>query len=111
MPDRPRLPVTIVEVSCSLRILPEISIRSQHRIKAGTDLESLLGQADGRLEQSSPGQFPVLLVYLLVERVNFGQVIASGTPREVQGNDAVIAAYLGSGDVGAIARRIKAEAA
>ena len=43
--------------------------------------------------------------------LNFGQVIASGTPREVQGNDAVIAAYLGSGDVGAIARRIKAEAA
>jgi len=43
--------------------------------------------------------------------LNFGQVIASGTPLEVQGNDAVIAAYLGSGDVGAIARRIKAEAA
>lgn len=65
MPDRPRLPVTVVEVSCSLRILPEVSIRSQHRVKTGTDLESLLGQADGRLEQSSPGQFPVLLVYLL----------------------------------------------
>ncbi|WP_100962266.1 ABC transporter ATP-binding protein [Bosea sp. FBZP-16] len=43
--------------------------------------------------------------------LNFGQVIASGTPREMQGSDAVIAAYLGSGDVGAIARRIKAEAA
>lgn len=43
--------------------------------------------------------------------LNFGQVIASGTPREVQGNEAVVAAYLGSGDVGEIARRIKAEAA
>ncbi|CAN7261321.1 ABC transporter ATP-binding protein [Bosea sp. LjRoot90] len=43
--------------------------------------------------------------------LNFGQVIASGTPRDMQGNEAVVAAYLGSGDVGAIARRIKAEAA
>ena len=42
--------------------------------------------------------------------LNFGQVIASGTPREVQGNEAVIAAYLGAGDVGELSRRIKAEA-
>lgn len=42
--------------------------------------------------------------------LNFGQVIASGTPREVQSNDAVIAAYLGAGDVGELSRRIKAEA-
>ncbi|MGA0595884.1 ABC transporter ATP-binding protein [Enterovirga sp. CN4-39] len=43
--------------------------------------------------------------------LNFGQVIASGEPRAVQRDDAVIAAYLGSGDVGQLARRIRAEAA
>ncbi len=31
--------------------------------------------------------------------LNFGQVIASGTPREVQGNPEVVRAYLGSGEV------------
>ena len=31
--------------------------------------------------------------------LNFGEVIASGTPREVQGNPEVVRAYLGSGEV------------
>jgi branched-chain amino acid transport system ATP-binding protein len=43
--------------------------------------------------------------------LNFGQVIASGTPDSVQGDEAVITAYLGSGDVGDLARRIRADAA
>ncbi|TDR94092.1 ABC transporter ATP-binding protein [Enterovirga rhinocerotis] len=43
--------------------------------------------------------------------LNFGQVIASGEPRAVQSDEAVIAAYLGAGDVGEIARRIRADAA
>ena len=40
--------------------------------------------------------------------LNFGQVIASGTPREVAGNPDVIAAYLGSGDVGDLRARVQA---
>ena len=39
-------------------------------------------------------EFVMPLVHRLVV-LNFGQVIASGTPNEVRGNDAVIAAYLG----------------
>jgi branched-chain amino acid transport system ATP-binding protein len=41
--------------------------------------------------------------------LNFGQVIASGKPVEIQNNPDVIAAYLGSGDVSALSRRIAGE--
>ena len=40
--------------------------------------------------------------------LNFGQLIAQGTPAVVQGNPEVIRAYLGSGDVGDLRRRLHA---
>lgn len=43
--------------------------------------------------------------------LNFGQVIASGTPQAVQADPDVIKAYLGTGDVGDLRARLRAEAA
>ncbi len=43
--------------------------------------------------------------------LNFGQVIATGKPSEIQNNPDVISAYLGSGDVGELSRRIAGEKA
>lgn len=40
--------------------------------------------------------------------LNFGQVIAQGTPAQVQANPEVIRAYLGSGDVGDLRQRLHA---
>lgn len=39
--------------------------------------------------------------------LNFGQVIAQGKPREISSNPDVIAAYLGSGDVGDLRARVQ----
>ena len=43
--------------------------------------------------------------------LNFGQVIAAGGPAEVQNDPQVIAAYLGSGDLAEMRRRVRGEAA
>jgi branched-chain amino acid transport system ATP-binding protein len=43
--------------------------------------------------------------------LNFGQVIAAGKPAEVTANPDVIRAYLGSGDVEALRREFRGEAA
>jgi branched-chain amino acid transport system ATP-binding protein len=40
--------------------------------------------------------------------LNFGQVIAQGLPRQVQGNPEVVKAYLGSGDVTQLRERFRA---
>jgi branched-chain amino acid transport system ATP-binding protein len=43
--------------------------------------------------------------------LNFGQVIAQGTPAVVQADPEVNRAYLGSGDVGDLRRKLQAGAA
>jgi len=43
--------------------------------------------------------------------LNFGEVIASGTPAQVQANPEVVRAYLGSGDVADLRRRLQGDRA
>jgi branched-chain amino acid transport system ATP-binding protein len=43
--------------------------------------------------------------------LNFGQVIASGLPSQVQGNPEVVKAYLGAGDVAVLRERFRQAAA
>jgi branched-chain amino acid transport system ATP-binding protein len=39
--------------------------------------------------------------------LNFGQVIAQGTPQQVQADPEVVRAYLGAGDVGELRRKLR----
>lgn len=41
--------------------------------------------------------------------LNFGQVIAQGTPQQVQADPEVVRAYLGAGDVGEMRRKLRGE--
>ena len=57
-----RLPIAAVEVGARSRVLRQIFFLEQQAVQAGAELEALLRELDGWLEQRGPWQFAVLLV-------------------------------------------------
>ena len=94
----------LVELGRSLATKPKVLLLDEPA--SGQDETETAQFADLLQELAAEGMGVVLVehdvqlvmkVCAVVHVLDFGQIIAAGTPEEIQNNDAVLAAYLGSG--------------